>query len=124
LVVKPQRLNVLVKIARFAGAAAQSVDFPAREAVQVIELHRRQRRAKPDHFFRWLIQFAALVVRADDEHAHIAFRRRLHRVPGERIDEIPVQVHVIELARLDRADDHPRHGVRREPDEPHAAFLL
>ncbi len=119
-----QRLDVFVEIRRPRRAATQRVHFRPREAVKVVEHHRRQRRAQVDQLLRRLVKFAALVVRADDEHAHVALARRHDGRPVEVVDEIPVEVDVIEFVRGDGVQDDVRGRVGGKADEPDAAFAL
>ena len=123
-IIKLQRRDMLIEIRGTRRAATERVDLGPRQTIQIIELHRRQRRAQLRHLRRPVLQHAAFVVRADDEHAHVLFRRRQHGRPVQRIDKVPVQVHVIEFVRLDDSRDHARHRVRGEPDEADAAVLL
>src|SRR5258707_514090 len=60
-----QRPDMVIEIARSADAATQRVDLWPRKAIQRVELHWAQRRAELDQLFRRLIEFAALVVRAN-----------------------------------------------------------
>ena len=115
---------MLVEIARPRRAAAQRVDLWARQAIKVVELHRRQRRAQFDQFRRRLVELAALVVRADDEHPHVRALRRLNGRPVQIVHEIPVDVDVIEFAALDRIQDDVGRGVGGKSDEPRAALRL
>ena len=73
---------------------------------------------------RRFVELAAFVVRADDEHAHVARAGRLDRRPVQVVDEIPVQVDVIELAAVDRLEDDVGGGVGGEAEEADAALLL
>jgi len=53
----------------------------AAKAVEAVELHRRQRRAQVRQFFGRLVEFAALVIRADDKHAHVTRVRSFNGAP-------------------------------------------
>ena len=124
LVVKLQRRDVLVKIRRLGHAAAQGVHLRPVQAIKVVELHRRERGGERLDLFAGLLQFAALVVRADDEHAHVQFVRGGHGGPVQVVDEIPVQVDVIEFAAVHRLQNDVCGGVRGKADEPAAALPL
>ena len=98
--------------------------FRPGEAIEVIENHRRERRAKIHEFLRRFIKFSALVIRADDEDAHVALAGRLNGGPVQVIDEIPMDVDVIELIAVDGIQDDVGGGVSGETEETNAAFLL
>ena len=70
-----------------------------------------QRRAHLDEFLWRLVKFSTLVVRADDEHPHVVLARGQDGGPVQVIDEIPMQVDVIEFARVDGIKDDIRIGV-------------
>ena len=69
--------DVLVKVTRPRRAAAQGVDLRAGKAVEGVELHGRQRLAELDELRRRIVELTALVVGADDEHAHVEAVRGL-----------------------------------------------
>src|SRR5207245_10204745 len=62
------------------------------------------------------VQFSALVIRADDENAHVAPVRRGDGGPVQVVDEIPVNVQVIEFTAVHHLEDDVRGRVRGETD--------
>src|ERR1019366_8457283 len=103
---------------------AQGVNLRAVEAVKAVELHRRERRAQFADLGSRLLKFSALVVGADDKHAHVVPARGLHGGPVQVVDEIPVEVDVIKFASVDGLQNDVRGAVRGKTDEAAAAFLL
>ena len=85
-----QRSNVLVEISRLGRAATERMYLRSVQAVQRVELHRRERPAKFGELRRRRVQFATLVVGADDEHAHIASGSRIDARPVQVIDKVPM----------------------------------
>jgi len=100
------------------------VEIGTREAEERVELHRREGRAESGHERGAILEAAALVVGADDEHAHVVAARGFEGGGVELVDEVPVQVDVVELAGVDRGQDDVGGGVRGEADEAHAALAL
>ena len=122
-----QRLDVGVEVRRDRRAQRQRVRVEVREAPQIVERHRRQRRGQLAQLLRRRVQAAALVGRADDEHAHVARARRGDRGQVVLEQVVGVQVDVVEPVRLDDVDQEARRRVRREadvPDAPGAAKLV
>lgn len=70
------------------------------------------------------VEFAALVVGADDEDAHVEARGGFDGGPVEVVDEIPVDVEVGELAGVDGVEDDVGGGVGAEAEVAAAAFAL
>src|SRR5205807_9947993 len=71
-VVMFEHRDMLVKVARLVRAATECMHLRASEAVEIVKLHRRQWGAQLDELAWRLIKFAAFVVRANDENAHVA----------------------------------------------------
>jgi len=115
---------MLVKIGRLGDAATERVNFPAGKAIEVVELHRRQWPAQLGQLRHGLLQFAAFVVWADDEHSHVVPGRVRDARPVERVDKVPVEVDVVELAGIDGGTDDAHRAVGAETDEPATAFFL
>ena len=63
---------------------------------EIVERHRRQRRGQLAQLVRRRVQPAALVGRADDEHAHVALARRRDRGQVVLEQVVGVQVDVVE----------------------------
>ena len=108
-------------------AQRQRVDVHVRQAPQIVERQRRQRRGQRAQLVRRRVQPPALVGRADDEHAHVALARRRDRGQVVLEEVVGVQVHVVEAIRADGVDEQARRRVRREADvadAPGAAELL
>ena len=116
--------EMFVEISRAAGAATECVNLGATQAVEVIELHRRERRAQLHKLVRRFIQLPALVIRADDENPHIAGACGLNRRPVQVVDEVPVDVEVIEIAVVNCFQDNICGGMGGESDEPDATLFL
>ncbi len=102
----------------------EGVDLVAREAEQVVEGHRREGGAEPAELVRRGVEVAALVVRADDQHAEVPPRRGLDGRPRVGLNEVPVEVHVVELTGLDRTDDDRHRAVGGEAHKPAAPVAL
>ena len=119
-----QRSHVLIEVGGSSGTATERVHLRPGQAVKIVKLHRRQRRAQIHQLGRWLVQFPALVIGADDEHAHVQPPRGLDGRPVQIVDEIPVQVDVIEFTAADAIQNNVRGGVRGEPDEATATLAL
>ncbi len=105
LVVILERADVLVEVRWARGADAEGVDLGPGEAVEIVEDHRAERLAEAGQLGGRLVEFAAFVIGADDEDAHVAPGGFLDGRPVEIVDEIPVEIDVIELAGGDRAQD-------------------
>src|SRR5579863_3430090 len=95
-----------------------------REAVKVVENHGREGRAEFDEFGRRFVEFAAFVVGADDEDAHVAFAGGGYGGPVQVVDEIPVEIDVIEFAGGNGVENDIGGGVRGEADETDATIAL
>ena len=100
------------------------MNLGAVQAVEVVELHGRKRGAQFLDLRAGFLKLAALVIGADDEHAHILPARGLHGGPVEVVHEIPVQVHVIKFAGIDHLFDHIGGAVGGEAEETAAALFL
>src|SRR5947207_15296814 len=96
-----ERLDVFVEITRPRRAATERMHFRSREAIEVVELHRRQRRAQVHQLFRRGVQFSALVIRADDEVPEVPLTGGLDCRPVQVIDVIPMDVDDIELTAVE-----------------------
>jgi len=119
-----QRFHVLVEIGRARGAEAERVDLRIREAPGVVEDHWRQRRGEVDEFFAGSVELAAFIAGADDEDAHVQFRREFDGGRVELIDEIPMQIDVFETTVFERVEHRLQATVRRETDVADAALFL
>ena len=93
------------------------------QAVERIELHRRKWPAQVDQLGRRRVKFSTLVVRADDEHAHVPLGSGLDTRPIQVVDKVPVQVDVLECVALDRRLDNVCRGMRREADVLRPALI-
>ena len=114
---------MFIKVGGPGGAAAQRVNFGAVQTIQIVELHGRQRSGQRLDFLARFVEFAALVVGADDEHAHVESVRGFHRRPIQVVDKIPVEVDIVEFARIDRLENGVGSAVSGKADEAAAAFL-
>ena len=124
VVVVLQCLEVAVEVTWLGRAAAEGVHLRAIQAVKRIELHGVQGDAEVGEL-RWRgVEFAAFIVGADDEHAHVARGSGLHGGPVEVVDEIPVEIYVIKCVALNGFHDDIGGGVCGESDMPAAALLL
>ena len=123
-VIKFKRANMLVEISGLGGSTAQGMHLSSGEAVEVVELHGGERRAKSGQFGGRRVELSALVIRADDEEAHVLAARGLDRRPVQVVDEVPVEIYVVELAGVDGFEDEIGRGVGGEPDETAPALLL
>ena len=103
--------DVLIEIRRFGRTQRQGMHFRTGQAVEVVELHGRQRRTQRTHLGQLEVEFSALVIRADDEDSHVALGRLGHADAVEVVHEVPVQVDVIELIAADGLGNHIRRGV-------------
>eukprot|EP00968_Pinguiococcus_pyrenoidosus_P019048 scaffold1992_cov250-Pinguiococcus_pyrenoidosus.AAC.1 len=130
--------DVLVEIGGSRRAAHDGMHLRVvRPKPQRPELHRRQRSGGSRQGLGRLVELAALVERADDEDAHVPLVRgsngrqvpvRLGRRVGSRghvaADPVVVEIHVIELVGLDRAEDERGRRMRGEAQEADLPFLL
>ena len=119
-----ERAHMLVEIPGPGHAATKRVHLRSRQAIQVVKLHRCQRRAQFHQFLRRLVELATFVVGADDEYAHVPRLGGFDRRPVQVVHEIPMQVHVVELPAVDGVEDNVGGGMSGEADEAGAAFLL
>ena len=117
-------LDVFVEIGWAGRTNAEGVDFGSGEAIKVVKNHGADRGAKAGEFFRWGVEFAAFVIGADDEDAHVELASGFDGGPVQVIDEIPVKVEVIELTTRDRLVDDIRGCVGAEANEAATAFAL
>ena len=124
VVVVFQRGDMFVEIGGLGGAATEGVDLGTVQAIKVVELHRRQRGAEPGDLGAGLLEFAAFVIGADDEDAHVLPAGGLDGGPVEVVDEIPVEVDVIEFAGVDGGFDDIGGGVGGKAEETAASFFL
>jgi len=88
-------------VSRGAGWSGESSAFPT------LELHRRERRAEAGQLRGRIVEFAPLVIGADDEHPHVTLARRQHRRSAQFVHEIPNRRYFI-AANL-RAGDPARN---------------
>ncbi len=116
--------DVLVEIRGTRRADAEGVDLGPGEAVAVVELDRRERGAQLHELGRWFVKFAAFVAGADDEDAEVAPRGRFDGRPGEVVDPVPMQIHVIVRVGFNRGGDHAGGRVGGEADPPAAALFF
>ena len=112
---------MFIEICRTRRAATERVNLGPSEAIKIVELHRRKRRAKFDQFFRRLVKFSAFVVGADDENAHVELSRSLNCRPVQIVDEIPMEIHVVEFAAVHRVQNDVGRSVRGKADEADAS---
>src|SRR5467141_4080795 len=84
--------DVLVKVSGSAGATTERMDLRSGQTIEIVELHRTQRRAQIYEFLWWFVQLSAFVIGTDDEDSHIPSAGCLNRRPVEVVHEIPVNV--------------------------------
>ena len=116
--------NVFVEITRPCGAATKCVHFRPSQAIEVVELHRGQWRAQLDQLGRRRIEFSTLVIRADNEHAHIALVCLQDCGPVQIIHKIPMHVYVIELIAPNSIKNDVGGGMSREAHESNPPLTL
>ncbi len=70
------------------------------------------------------MQVATFIGGADHEHAHVLGDRRLNRREIVLADEIPMEVHIIKGAAVDRFLDQRQRSMGGEAHRTHAALRL
>src|ERR1044071_1422998 len=119
-----ERADVFFKIIRFTGAATERVDLLASQAVEVVELHRREWRAKSLELAWRLVQLPAPIVGADDENSHVAGACSFDCRPVQVVHEIPMYIEIIEITAFNGFQYQVGGGMGGKTDEPYAAIFL
>ena len=115
---------MIVEIARTRGTTTERMHLRPRQTIEAVKLHRRERRAQGGEFGRRCVQFAALVVGADDEHAHVVLGGGFDGGPVEVVHEVPVDIEIIKGIAAHGFENDVGGGVGGEADVAHAAFAL